>query len=210
MRPSRCRSTTSCWSNRPQAGVTIDRPGITFVTRPGYFPVTEPHVGKDGTLGPRLAAEMVGAGSNNMEYDAVEFTATVSPADPNNIGVHLNGHGISYYIPKDESKPRHTRLVVLVTTFDKKNKELKRQANVYDFVAPDAPHIGHITNPLNLDFKLPPDSKATHARLVVRVEASGRMGTADFPLTPGATASSAKVDATSTSPPPPASTPPAS
>jgi VWFA-related protein len=190
--------------------VTIDRPGITFVTRPGYFPTTQPHVGKDGSLGNRLSAEMAGAGSSNMEFDAVEFTTTVSPTDTNNIGVHLNGHGISYYIPKDESKPRHTRLIVLATTFDKKNKELKRQANMYDFVAPDAPHIGHITNPLNFDFKLKPDSKATHVRFVVRVEASGRMGTADLALTPGATASSAKVDATSVPTPPAASTPPAS
>lgn len=188
--------------------VTIDRPGITFVTRPGYFPFTTAHAAKDGSIDGRLAAEMVSAGSNNMEYDAVAFTATANPADAHDISIHMDGHGISYYIPRDETKPRHTRIIVVATTFDKKNKELKRQGSTYDFVAKDAPRSGHITTPLDFEFKLAPDSKATRVRFVVRVEASARMGTADLELAPGATASSAKVDAGTEPSTPAAPTPP--
>jgi hypothetical protein len=44
------------------------------------------------------------------------------------------------------------------------------------------------------DLKLKPDAKATHARLVVRVDGSGHMGTVNILLNPGAVGTSASAD----------------
>jgi VWFA-related protein len=171
--------------------VTVNRPGVTFQTRPGYFPFRAARMKDDGKG--RMLTEMASAGLNNMQYDAVRFTAGIGPEDINNIHVHLTGEGISYYIPSDPSKPRHTRLVVSTTTFDKKDKALKSGGASYDIQAPEASHIGHITKPLDLKYVLTPDPKATRVRVLVRVEASGLMGSVDLPLTAGATGSTAKV-----------------
>jgi hypothetical protein len=58
-----------------------------------------------------------------------------------------------------------------------KAKELRREAKMVQSLAPaSAPPRGRIELPVGFDYQLPPDPKAVRARLVVRVEASGRMG----------------------------------
>ena len=93
----------------------------------------------------------------------------------------------------------------MVTTFDKKGKELKRDIRRLKAMAPSnvAP-TGRIDVPLNLPYKLEADAKAVRARFVVRVEATGRMGTADLMLgQAGAVAKSQSVAPASTAAPPP-------
>src|SRR6185312_13790224 len=100
-------------------------------------------------------------------------------------------------------KPRYTKLIVLSTTFDRKGKELKRDSKLITFNAP--PEITDampVDEALNFPIKLDPDPKAVRARLVVRVEATGHMGTADLTLGPGATAASSSAPATGAAPTP--------
>jgi hypothetical protein len=76
----------------------------------------------------------------------------------------------------------------MATTFDKKGKELKRIARNIKVSAPaDVPPPGRLERALTLNFKLDHDAKATRARFVVRVTATGRIGTADAPLNQAAT-----------------------
>ncbi|AEU38871.1 VWA domain-containing protein [Granulicella mallensis] len=171
--------------------VTLDRPGLTFITRQGYYPnrfAARPT--RDGRMGNRLVSELANAGSSNMAYDAVSFTVTTSPTDSNTYKFHVEPRGVAWYIT-DGTKPRFTRLIIMSTAFDRKGKELKADARRLEFKAPAAaPSTGRIELPLDFEVKFDAVPKAVRTRMVVRVEASGRMGTADLTLGPGATASS--------------------
>jgi hypothetical protein len=175
--------------------VTLDRPGLTFVTRNGYYPDRRPaRPDHEGNVGPRLATEMADAATSNMAYDAVGFTVHSAPNDATALHFNLDARGVSWYFT-DGTKPRFTRILILATAFDRKGKPLKPTEQRMQFTAPaSAPARGHIEIPLAFDMKLNPDPKAVRVRLVVRVEASGRMGTADLPMDPGASASSSKAD----------------
>ncbi len=177
--------------------VTLDRPGLTFVTRQGYYPATRPaRPNRDGQVGRKLATELINAGDSNMAYDAVAFTAQASATDPNELRIVVEPRGMAWYIVPDGSKPRFTRLIVLASQFDKKGKELSRKAATYSFTAPaSAPPTGPLNIPVALKVNLDPQPKAVRARLVVRIEASGHMGTADLTLAPGATAKSSSSTA---------------
>ena len=174
--------------------VTLDRPGLTFVTREGYYPdrrAARPTA--DGKAGHRLVSELMNAGSSNMAYDAVAFKVETSPTDINTLKFHVEPHGIAWYFPNGD-EPRHTSLIIMSTTFDRKGKELKNDAKILKFKAPaSASATGHIDIPLDFEVKFDPVPKAVRTRLVVRVEATGRMGTADLTFGPGATASSSSA-----------------
>jgi VWFA-related protein len=187
--------------------VTVDRPGLTFVTRQGYFQDRRAaRPGPNGEVNKRLASELINADSSNMAYDAVPFTVQSSPTDPNTLKFHVEASALAWYFANG-GKPRYTRLIVLDSTFDRKGKELKRDSHLLNFEAPaSAPARGRIEIPVGFELKLDPNPKAVRARLVVRVEATGRMGTADLIIGPGATAkSSSAQDPTPAPAPPPAS-----
>ena len=193
--------------------VAVDRPGVTFVTREGYYPSIRPaRLAPGGQAGRRLVTELVSAATSNMAYDAVGFTIASSPTDANDFKIAVQSRGLAWYIVPDGSKPRYTRIIVLATPFDKKGKELKQEGSTFTFRAPvSASPTGHLDLPVGFNYKLNPDPKAVRVRFVVRVEASGHMGTADIPLTPGARASSSGAEVAppptpaASAPPPPAS-----
>ncbi len=193
--------------------VTVDRPGLTVFTRRGYYLEMGPaRPNRDGVLGRKLATELVDAGTSNMAYDAVHFSVHSTAADPNAYTLHLDPETVVWYYDRNGVKPRWTNIIVTVTTFDKKGKVLKstaerKQANA----PPDSPPTGRLNIALNIPYKLTPEPKATRARFVIRLEANGRMGTADVNIGQPADTSSygaASAASASTPPPPPqASTP---
>ena len=181
--------------------VTVDRPGLKVYTRQGYYLELGPaRPNKEGVIGRKLATELVDASNTNMKYDAVHFTLHSTAADPSTYTIHLDPDTLVWYYAPDNSKPRWTNILLLVTTFDKKGKELKTDAHRQQATAPEnAPRTGRLNIALNLPYKLTPDPKAVRARFVVRLEASGRMGTADVTVGQPADASSFGA-----APPPPA------
>jgi VWFA-related protein len=175
--------------------VTIDRPDVRFLTRQGYYPAIRPaRLNANGSVGNRLGAELQNAATSNMAYDAVGVVAQVHKDDVSNIRILVQSKGLTYFFT-DGTKPRFARLIVLVTKFDKKNKQIGEEGRTVTFAAPmTASPTGHLDLPVSFDFKLKPDAKATHARMVVRVDGSGHMGTVDIQLTPGAVGTSASAD----------------
>lgn len=171
--------------------VEVDRPGVTFVTREGYYPATGPaRPSQDGRIGRQLATELVSAGTSNMAYDAVPFSVQTAPGDAHDWSVRVEAKGLAWYFGTQD-EPRKTRLIVTVTTFDKKGKMLKVEGKRLEFKAPmTAPARGRYEAGVRFPYTLAADSKATRARVVVRVEASGHMGSVDLPLTPGTVVSS--------------------
>jgi VWFA-related protein len=181
--------------------VTLDRAGLTFVTRNGYYPDRKPaRPSHDGNVGRHLATEIADATTSNMAYDAVGFTVQSAPNDATALHFNLDAHGISWYYTED-SKPRFTRILIVATGFDRKGKPLVPTEKRLQFHAPaSAAARGPLEIPIAFDMTLNPEPKAVRTRVVVRVEASGRMGTADLPMVPGSSASSSKAESTTAAP----------
>jgi hypothetical protein len=85
--------------------------------------------------------------------------------------------------PATESEPRRTEVILDVSTFDKKGKELKRDAKLMKFSAPPSVQpTGRIHRNLNIPYKIEHDPKVVRVRFTVRVSLTGRIGTADYTL----------------------------
>ena len=162
--------------------VTIDRPGLRVVTREGYYLQNGPGRVNPENPSRRLISDLVSADTSNMVYDGVSITPTQSATDPDSFTVHVDGHSLAWTSATD-TEPRHTELILMSSTFDKKGKELKRDAKVIKIAAPaSAPPTGRYLHDLNVPCKLDHNPKAVRVRFSVRVSATGRIGTAEMPL----------------------------
>jgi len=162
--------------------VTVDRPGLTVTTRQGYYLQMGP--GRVDPVKPsnRLITDLLSADASTMVYDGVPIKLEPSPTDPDTFIVHVDARGLAWTYATD-TEPRHTEVVFVVSTFDKKGKELNRVSKIIRVSAPsDVPPTGRLERPINISHKLDHDPKAVRARVVVRVTASGRIGTADIAL----------------------------
>ena len=181
--------------------VTVNRPGLTATTREGYYLQQGPGVVNPEKPSRRLAADLYDAESSTMAYDGVPLTLTPSATDPDSFTILVEGRALSWTVATD-TEPRHTEVIVMATTFDKKGKELKQIARQIKVKAPaDVAPTGRLDRGLNFNFKLEHDPKAVRARFVVRVTSSGRIGTADATLgqpLPTPAASAAPAGATPT------------
>ncbi|ADW67274.1 VWA domain-containing protein [Granulicella tundricola] len=162
--------------------VTVDRPNVTVYTREGYYLQRGP--GRVNPLNPsrRLMADLASADSSTMVYDGVPLTMWNLPNDPDTYRIRIDARGLAWTYATD-TEPRHTEVILAVTTFDKKGKQLSVVAkNVIAKAPSDVPPTGRLERPLIIAYKVDHDAKAVRARFVVRVTASGRIGTADATL----------------------------
>ncbi|RXH58825.1 VWA domain-containing protein [Granulicella sibirica] len=193
--------------------IVLDRPGLTATTREGYYLQGGPAPVNPQKPSRRLAFDLVSAGDSTMVYDSVPFTVQPVPNEPDTYFVTVDAKGLVWTYAT-EGKPRHANLVAMTATFDKKGKELKRDAKTYEVTAPpNVAPTGRIELGTRLKVKIDHDPKAIRARFVVRVSQTGRMGTADLilgqPATAPPVASVPAPAATSTDPvPPPAASNP--
>jgi VWFA-related protein len=162
--------------------VTVNRPGLTATTREGYYLQQGPGVVNPEKPSRRLANDLYDAESSTMAYDGVPLTLTPSTTDPDSFTILVEGRALTW-TPATDTDPRHTEVIVMATTFDKKGKELKQIARQIKVKAPaDVSPTGRLDRSLNFNFKLEHDPKAVRARFVIRVTSSGRIGTADATL----------------------------
>jgi hypothetical protein len=122
--------------------------------------------------------------SSLLLHDAVPVAIVPSVDDPVAFTVHVDGRALGW-TPATETEPRHTEVLLLVTTFDKKNKKLNRDEEVIKASAPTsvAP-TGTLIRNIDIAYKLDINPKAVRARFVVRVTSTGRFGTAETVLKP--------------------------
>ena len=162
--------------------VTVDRPDLKVITREGYYLEYGP--GRVNVENPsrRLLVDLAAADYSNMVYDGVSVTARQVATDPDSFMVNVDGRGL-VWSPATESQPRQTEVILDISTFDKKGKELKREGKLLKFSAPPSvPPTGRIIRNLNIPCKIDHNPKAVRVRFTVRVSATGRIGTADFML----------------------------
>lgn len=161
--------------------VTLDDPNLKAITREGYYVELPPARVNPVNPSRRLAFEVLSADSSNMVYDGVPITLTPDAQNPDAFNIFVDGNGLIWSNATD-TEPRRAEVVVIASTFDKKNKELKRISRIVRVAAQDVPPVGQIHHNLDLHFILDHDPKAVRARFVVRVSATGRIGTADAKL----------------------------
>jgi hypothetical protein len=114
--------------------------------------------------------------------DAVPVTIVPSADDPVAFTVHVDGRALEW-TPATDTEPRRTEVSLLVTTFNKKNRELNRDAEIVTASAPTsvAP-TGRLIRNIDIAYKLDINPRAVRARFVVRVVSTGRVGTVDTAL----------------------------
>jgi VWFA-related protein len=173
--------------------VTLDRPGLTATTREGYYVQTPPALVNQEKPSRRLAFDLISAGDSRMVYDAVPLSLGVRPGQANAFTIYVDPKALVWSYA-EAGKPRATQVVMMVSTFDRKGQELSRDARTIDASAPaDAPATGRLERGLNLLYTVPATKKAVRARFVVRVSATGRIGTVDAVLDPNAAESPASA-----------------
>lgn len=162
--------------------VTVDKPGLKVVTRQGYYQQYGPGRVNPQNPSRRLVGDLLAARDSTMVYDGVPITLTPSPTDPNSFNIHVDARGLVWTYATD-TEPRRANMILMVTTFDKKGKEIKQDAKRLSVAASrDVPPTGRLDRSLDIHYIMTPDPKAVRARFVVRVDASGRIGTADVVL----------------------------
>lgn len=162
--------------------VTINRPDLRVITREGYYLELPPGLVNPEKPSRRLIFDLTAAENSTMVYDGVPLTLLPSSTDPYTFTLHIESRGLVWSYAT-ETEPRHTDIIVMATTFDKKGRELKRIANSIRVKAPNTVQpTGRLDRNLDVVTKLDHDPKAVRARFVVRVTATGRIGTADAAL----------------------------
>ncbi len=166
--------------------VTLDRTGLTATTREGYYLARGPARVDAQNPSRRLAFDLGAAANSTMVYDGLPVTVREAPGKPDNYVVHIDARGVAWTYAT-ETTPRYSEVIVTVTTFDKKGKELKNDGRILKMAAPaGTPGSGPIDVDLNIGWTLAADAKAVRARFVVRMSRTGRIGTADLTLGSGA------------------------
>ena len=162
--------------------IMLNQPGLTVTTRQGYYLRGEPGRVNPQNPSRRLIADLISADSSTMVYDGVPITLHPAANDPDSYMVHVDARGLAWSYATN-TEVRHAEVILLVSTFDRKGKELKRAAKTIRANAPTtAAPTGRLERSLDLEYKVDHDPKAVRARFVVRVTASGRIGTADTVL----------------------------
>jgi hypothetical protein len=122
--------------------------------------------------------------NGEMIRGAVPVVIVPSEDNPVAFTVHVDGRALGWS-PATGTEPRHTEVVLQVTTFDKKNKKLNRDAEVVRASAPTSvPPTGRLIRNIEIAYKLDIDPRAVRARFVVRVTSTGRVGEAETVLKP--------------------------
>jgi VWFA-related protein len=162
--------------------VTLNQPGLKVLTREGYYLQYGPGRVNPENPSRRLMADLAAADSSNMVYDGIPVTIRQVENDPDSFVVHVDGSGLAW-TPATEGQPRHTEVILDISTFDKKGKELKAKANVIKIDAPTTvPPTGRLRRDLNIPCKIDHNPKVVRVRFTIRVSATGRIGTADLTL----------------------------
>lgn len=164
--------------------VTVDRPGLSVTTREGYYLQYAPDKLNPVNPSKRLIADLLSADDSTMVYDGVPISVNPMPGAPaGTFNIHIDAKGLVWSYAT-ATEPRQAEVILVASIFDKKNKELKRDAKIIRASAKgDVVPTGRLERALEIHYRIPQDPKSVRARLVIRVAATGRIGAANVDLT---------------------------
>lgn len=162
--------------------VKANRPGLKTRTRAGYFAVPDsPPPTKE-----QLTNELEEALGNPVAYTGIHIGATANtiPGKPDvqHIFLRLDRHDLT--CDSSPNNGQECSLIVATASFSTKARPLKIRTRNFS-VSPGS----HQTQPrtsqaVTLSLTVPVDSQAARLRVLVRDDASGRMGSVDLSFSP--------------------------
>ena len=104
--------------------VTVDRPDLKVTTREGYFLSGGPGRVSPKAPSRRLVMDLASAETSNMVYDGLPMTVRATPVADKYV-IHIDAKAVNWSAATD-TEGRQAEMILMVTQFDKKGKELKR------------------------------------------------------------------------------------
>jgi VWFA-related protein len=168
-----------------QIKVAVKPSGLTATARKGYYPRIKLEPIDPSNPSAQLTFDLLVAESSAMVYDGVPVSLVPSTTDIDSFTVHVDASSLTW-TEATGTDPRRAEIVLLVATFDRKGRELNRDARVMSVKAPTTvPPQGKLERSLDIRYTIRRDSRVAKVRFVVRVAASGRIGTAEAALNRG-------------------------
>lgn len=158
--------------------VVVDRPGLTAISREGYYPSYTPATPADPKhANDRTYGDLIAADHTSMVYDGVRMNVAPDP-DNGAFRIHIDRSSLNWI---SDPYP-HVTFILVVSTFDKNGKELEAKARSLTIGNKDpVPADGRS---IDVVYKFVPNPRAVRAHFVVRLGDTGRIGSKDLPLAP--------------------------
>lgn len=166
--------------NVPYRGirVTVDRPGLTVVTRKGYYSSTPPPPTRTAKQELKAQGFDIGSALNSgIVYTGLSVTAKLSSSEPTVCVVQVATRDIDWIPQPDGGLSAHLTLVAVA--IGTKGQMIGKTAK--DIVAKLGPDKKLADIPITtLSIPLPLAPKAVRDRIAVRDEGSGKIGTSEL------------------------------
>ncbi len=157
-------------------------------TRQGYFAhggAVEPALGAKGVYSHRLVFDLNTAGSNLMVYDGIPMTVVRDAKAPDHFLLRVPASSLMRQ--EDAGPEGNVELTVAAESFDRKGKLLNKHVQLVKLLVP-APEYGSVgpntaaskTADVEVAATIPTQSPAARVRLIVRDNASGKIGADNF------------------------------
>jgi VWFA-related protein len=162
--------------------VVMKDPGLRASTREGYFVAAAPVAplrDANGKYSQRLIFDLNVASGSMLVYDGVPLTLTRDASSGDRFTVHLHAGDLPLEV--DSSQKPSAELTVLVESFDRKGRMLEHNATAMTVrMAGPPPSSGPDVRAVNIPVSVGTKQPAARVRVVVRANATGKVGAENF------------------------------
>jgi VWFA-related protein len=154
-------------------------------TRQGYFAhdaAVEPALGAKGDFSHRLVFDLNVAGSNLMVYDGIPITAIRDAKSPDHFVLRVPASSLMRRedANQEAAKEGNVELTVAAETFDRKGKLLNKHVQLVKLLVPAPENRSGGSATVDVAATVATQPPAARVRLIVRDNASGKIGADNF------------------------------
>jgi VWFA-related protein len=158
--------------------VSVRRPGLTVITRDGYFPPVDTPVEpakKQAEVLDQIKFDLSSAAMSKLVYDSLEVTAQRS--SPNQYAVSVETSGVAW---KENAGGHIAELSIMAVCFSAKDKPLSNTSS--EHTAKATGDVTKATGTITYQLPMTLPAGSSRIRFVVRDLTSGKMGSVDIKL----------------------------
>jgi len=159
--------------------VTVRRPGLSVITRDGYFPAEPPVPAAQAEARvddvDRVKFDLSTAALNKLSYNAL--TVTAEKSESGDYAVSIAANGLEW---RDDLKGHVAELSMMAVCFSAKDKPLFKASS--EHTANTSGDVSRVSGELRYKLPLNVPAGTIRIRFVVRDLASGKMGSYDLNL----------------------------
>lgn len=157
--------------------VTVNRPGLSVITRDGYFPVAQsaPAMQADGSTAvvDRVKFDLSTAALNKLSYDGLQVS--VEPSATGEYSVSVAANGLQW---RDGGKGHVAELSMIAVCFSARDKPLSKSSS--EHTASTSGDVSKVSGEITYKLPLTVPAGTARVRFVVRDLVSGKIGSADL------------------------------